>query len=360
MIWQREFPDVGTVVELGQGSLDNLCIEPDDILLLDAGIGKKNLEIVKAKFMNKKRIIPVKGGEGVKSLANYGKIAKQLVNIGASRNSALFCIGGGATLDLGGFLAGTYHRGMHLINIPTTLLGMVDSAHGGKNGLNLRGKNVLGSFYMPRAVSCDIRFLDSLSKQQWDNGLAEIVKTGFVCNPEILDMLKDWPESLERVILQCIDEKMKVVALDPRDMNGTRATLNFGHTLGHALEFETGLPHGSAVGMGQRFAVMLSLDQGLIPQEDAKKALSMLDKWCPEVKLTGSEPKDTKIKDVKPKNAKPKVANPNRLLALMKRDKKAKDGLRFILLSGIGEPAFAAVDEPSVEKVLNEFLVRYG
>ena len=355
MIWQREFPDIGTVVELGCGSLDNLCIEPDDILILDSGIGKKNLDIVKAKFPDKKRIISIKGGEGVKTLSNYAKIAQQLVTLGASRSSALFCIGGGATLDLGGFLAGTYHRGMHLVNVPTTLLGMVDSAHGGKNGLNLRGKNVLGSFYMPRAVSCDIRFLDSLSKQQLDNGLAEIVKTGFVCNPDILDMLEDWPESMERVILQCIDEKMKVVALDPRDLNGTRATLNFGHTLGHAIEFETGLPHGSAVGMGQRFAVMLSLEQGLIPQEDAKKALSILEKWCPEIKLT-----DLKPKDAKPKDAKPKGASSKHLLALMKRDKKAKDGLRFILLSGIGEPAFAAVGEASVQHVLDEFLARYG
>ncbi len=206
-------------------------------------------------------------GERAKSWPVVQRLARELLERGAHRGSPLLALGGGVVGDLTGFLASIFMRGLPFIQVPTTLLAMVDAAIGGKTAINLpEGKNLLGTFHQPRLVAIDPDFLQTLPRAELLNGLAEVVKAAFICDAGLLEslaagtnrLLKD-REELTEIIYRAAAIKAEVVAQDERE-GGLRRILNFGHTLGHGLEAASHfkLPHGRAVAWGMLAALSLS------------------------------------------------------------------------------------------------------
>ncbi len=218
-------------------------------------------------------------GEEHKRLASVEALAEQLAAAGADRDALLLAFGGGVLGDITGFLAAIYMRGIPYVQIPTTLLAQVDSSVGGKTGVNLAaGKNLLGSFHHPRAVFADLDLLSTLPERELRAGLQESVKAGIICDAELLSYMVEnqWllragdATSLLRVIADSIRIKADIVTQDEREA-GLRMKLNFGHTLGHAIEAATGykqLLHGEAVGWGSLAALHLGLARNSINQNE--------------------------------------------------------------------------------------------
>lgn len=192
-------------------------------------------------------------GEKSKSLNIVNQIYNILYQNNFIRTDYLIALGGGVIGDISGFVASTYMRGINLINIPTTLISQVDSSIGGKTGLNFKsGKNLIGTFYNPKLVICDINFLETLDKRQFSSGVAEIIKYSLIKDKSIKGLLNNINENLEVIILKCINIKKDIVLNDTYDQS-ERKILNFGHTIGHALEASenfTNLLHGEAIGLG--------------------------------------------------------------------------------------------------------------
>ena len=207
-------------------------------------------------------------GERSKKLSQLEKLASRLVKRGADRRSVILALGGGVVGDVGGFLASVFMRGVPVVQIPTTLLAQVDSAIGGKTGVNLAsGKNLIGTFHQPLAVLVDPDVLATLPEREYRSGLFEAMKYGVIRNPAIFELMESNREALlrrdgallEKLITECIRVKAEVVSADERE-SGERRILNFGHTIGHALEAETGyrkLLHGEAVGWGMIAAALI-------------------------------------------------------------------------------------------------------
>jgi 3-dehydroquinate synthase len=226
-------------------------------------------------FKNYKRLIEqsgnryfvIKSGENSKSIETYAKIIKNLKD-----DNRIISFGGGVVGDIAGFVASTYKRGVPLIQVPTTLLAMVDSSIGGKNGINLKKKkNYLGTIYQPKMVLIDPLFLETLPLNEFRNGIAEIIKYGMIFNKPLLKRIEKklnaTDEDLERIIACCCKIKAKVVELDEQD-KGYRHTLNFGHTIGHALELLHNLKHGQAISIGMIKEAELGKRLGLIKDEE--------------------------------------------------------------------------------------------
>jgi len=225
--------------------------------------------------------------EPAKRLATVEKIARALISLGADRDATLVAVGGGVVGDVAGFVAATYLRGVRLIHVPTTLVAQVDSAVGGKTGVNLpEGKNLIGAFYTPELVIADPDVLGTLPHRQYRAGLYEIIKYGVIADAALfrylerhmLALLRRDRAALEFVIPRCIGIKAKIVTKDERE-SGLRQILNFGHTLGHALEAATGYKkflHGEAVGHGMIFATLLALAIGTLDVKDAARIVSLI------------------------------------------------------------------------------------
>ncbi|SDS66024.1 3-dehydroquinate synthase [Microterricola viridarii] len=246
-----------------------------------------------------------------------------------TRSDAVIGFGGGAVTDVAGFVASTWLRGVTLVQVPTSVAGMVDAAIGGKNGINTNeGKNLVGTFYEPSAVFCDLDTLDTLPHNEVLAGFAEVVKAGFIYYPEILDIIEAdvarvtdvaTPE-FRRVLELSIDMKSRVVAEDLRE-NGLREILNYGHTLGHAIEHAERYQwrHGAAVAVGMVFAAELGRLTGALSDEIVDRHRSILS----SLSLPITYP----------------VGRWNTLLATMQRDKKARGAMmRFIVLDDLARP----------------------
>ncbi|WP_294178904.1 3-dehydroquinate synthase [uncultured Schumannella sp.] len=246
-----------------------------------------------------------------------------------TRSDVVIGLGGGATTDLAGFVAATWLRGVDVIQIPTTVLGMVDAAVGGKTGINTaEGKNLVGAFHAPRAVLCDLDLLDALPKNEILAGYAEVVKAGFIAEPEILDIVEadvdaatdpTTPE-FRRCIELAIGVKACVVGEDFTEQ-GLREILNYGHTLGHAIEHAERYQwrHGAAVAIGMMFAAELSRLTRSLSDDEVDRHRRILE----SLSLPTTYP----------------VGRWKTLYATMQRDKKARGSmLRFIVLDGIGRP----------------------
>jgi 3-dehydroquinate synthase len=270
--------------------------------------------------------IPV--GERAKTWAVVHRLAGELLARGAHRRSILLALGGGVVGDAAGFLASIFMRGIPFVQVPTTLLAMVDAAIGGKTAINLpQGKNLLGTFHQPRLVAIDPEFLETLPPAHRLNGLAEVIKAGFIRDRELLHKLetlggrlfKDRQE-LTEIIHRAAAIKVQVVAADERE-SGWRRILNFGHTLGHALEQASRylLPHGRAVAWGMAAALDLSVHLAGLPLEEAR--------WGGGL-LRGSGL-------LRPLPAMDSGA----VLAALALDKKRQEqGVAFVLISRLGEP----------------------
>ncbi len=262
-----------------------------------------------------------------------------LGRIGLDRRGLVVALGGGAVTDLAGFVAGTWMRGVRLVNVPTTLLGMVDAAVGGKTGINTEaGKNLVGVFHEPSAVLVDLATLESLPRNELVAGMAEIVKTGFIADPRILELIEADPEQaldpagdvLAELVRRSIQVKADVVAADLRESD-LREILNYGHTLGHAIERRERYRwrHGAAVSVGLVFAAELARLAGRLDDATADRHASVL-------KLIGL----------------PTAYDPDalsQLLETMKGDKKTRSGvLRFVVLDGLAKPGRLEGPDPSL------------
>ncbi|MCU1526795.1 MAG: 3-dehydroquinate synthase, partial [Frondihabitans sp.] len=256
-----------------------------------------------------------------------------------TRTDAIVGLGGGATTDLAGFVAATWLRGVQLVQLPTTVLGMVDASVGGKTGINTNeGKNLVGSFYAPVAVLADLDLLDGLSRNEIVAGFAEVVKAGFIAEPEILDVIeRDVDRAIDpttpefrRVVELSIALKARVVGEDFKE-SGLREILNYGHTLGHAIEHAERYQwrHGAAVSVGMVFAAELSRLAGRLSDEVVDRHRSILT----SLGLPISYP----------------VGRWQTLLATMQRDKKARAGmLRFIVLDDVAKPTVLQAPEDAL------------
>ena len=248
-----------------------------NFLLVDENVEKYHSDIIERAFEatgKKFYLMTVPEGESSKSISFWNSCVEFLLENGVRRNSPVFVMGGGVTGDVGGFAAASVLRGVPLIHIPTTVLSMVDSSIGGKTGVNhSTGKNLIGSFYQPLKVVADIAFLNSLPRNEWTNGLSEILKYGAIEQADILDraelFLEDdlskisKPELID-LIADCIQIKADIVEKDEFEGN-IRAYLNFGHTFAHALEKACGyqlISHGEAVYIGMLAAIDLSNQLG--------------------------------------------------------------------------------------------------
>jgi len=221
----------------------------------------------------------VPDNEKAKSQRELFRMYNTLLKHGFDRHSAIVALGGGVVGDVSGFCASTYMRGIDFINIPTTLLAQVDSAIGGKTGINLeKGKNLVGSFYQPRCVICDVALLASLSKKQRADSLAEVIKYGIIWDKKFFASLETSLEKaltgnktvLERIVSTSVAIKAKVVERDERETTGLRAILNFGHTFGHGIEAATqysSISHGVAVAYGMLAAARLAVNLNTISQQ---------------------------------------------------------------------------------------------
>ncbi len=256
-----------------------------------------------------------------------------------TRTDAVVGFGGGAVTDLAGFVAATWLRGVDVVQVPTTVLGMVDAAVGGKTGINTaEGKNLVGAFWAPRAVLCDLDLLDTLSRNERVAGYAEVVKAGFIAEPEILDLVEADPDTatdprsdaFRRTIELAIGMKARVVGQDLREA-GLREILNYGHTLGHAIEHAERYRwrHGAAISVGMVFAAELSRLAGRLTDDAAGRHRDILGRLgLPTTYRAGAW---------------------QQLLATMQRDKKSRGGmLRFIVLDDIARPTVLQAPDESL------------
>lgn len=270
-------------------------------------------------------------GESRKNLNTIARLYGDLYNLpGIDRKTLLVALGGGVVGDMVGYVAATYLRGMDFVQVPTTLLAMVDSSVGGKTGVDFReGKNLIGAFHQPRHVVIDPDILATLPRRECRSGMAEVVKYGVIRDPSILETIVEMGEGLFRdrdalldLIVRSCQIKADVVLGDEREETGLRAILNFGHTIGHALEGATGYrryKHGEAVAIGMVAAAHIGEAAGVSPQEVRSSLIAALERLALPTQLPTDIDDDT-------------------LLTLTGRDKKAEAGeARFVLARALGD-----------------------
>ena len=209
-------------------------------------------------------------GEHSKSFTKVESLCESLANHGVDRYSFVVALGGGVIGDLAGFVASIYYRGIPVIQVPTTVMAQVDSSIGGKTGINLHaGKNLVGAFHQPVAVVADISTLKTLGRREWNEGFAEVIKYGIIYQANLLAQLRSGIASLPDLVRRCIEIKASFVSADERETAGLRALLNFGHTLGHAIETVAGygtLLHGETVALGMLSAAQISHSRVGLPK----------------------------------------------------------------------------------------------
>jgi shikimate kinase / 3-dehydroquinate synthase len=266
--------------------------------------------------------IEIEGSEGSKTLAEAERVLGELARAGARRDDCLLALGGGVVGDLAGFCAATYQRGVPLVQVPTTLVAQVDSAYGGKTGVDLpEAKNYIGAYHQPLAVLTDPRTLSTLPREELAAGWTEVLKTGLIAGGPLWERVREIreldPGDLDEVIFECARTKIRIVAEDERDA-GRRAVLNLGHTVGHAIEAETGYRryrHGEAVGLGLLAALRLS---------DAEALRAEVADLLAEHRLPTLLDSAVSVDGV--------------LQAIGRDKKRTSEGLGFVLLQQPGEP----------------------
>jgi 3-dehydroquinate synthase len=299
-------------------------------LLTDSNVGPQHAEAVQNAVVAN-HVLTVPAGENSKSLAQLSALYDQVfATKHLDRHSLLIALGGGVVGDLCGFLAATLLRGLHYVQVPTSLLAMVDSSVGGKTAINHgSGKNLIGAFHQPAAVYCDLHFLRTLPEREYVSALAEVVKTAVLSGDELLAMLEEGVdallgrelETLHRVVEACIRFKAEVVMEDERETSGQRATLNMGHTLAHVLEtmYPQRYLHGEAVTIGLHAALRLSVERAKLKPMVAERVAKLLNRFG----LPGQAPPEL---------------TPDAMLEVMQGDKKREGhAVHLVVISEIGE-----------------------
>jgi shikimate kinase/3-dehydroquinate synthase len=328
MLWASsasgEYP-----VFVGPGLLDADCwpMTRRRFCVTDAAVGP--LYAARAEPLEAR--VEVEPGESAKSMAEAERVLRELANAGMTREDLLIALGGGVVGDLAGFCAHTYQRGVPIVQVPTSLVAQVDSAYGGKTGVDLpEGKNYVGAYHLPEAVIADTSTLVSLPREELVAGFVEVVKTGLLAGGDLWEQVRSIesldPSHLDEIVFACAGYKCEVVAADERD-TGLRAALNLGHTVGHAIEAASGYKryrHGEAVGLGLLSALRLSEAPDLHDEVEA-----ILSRHGLPVVLASEVDVDE-------------------VLSALQRDKKrTAEGVGFVLLSEPGEPRVGQILDPA-------------
>lgn len=269
-------------------------------------------------------LIAIAPGEGSKSLFRAGALCEQLGAAGLDRSSFLVALGGGMIGDLAGFVASIYLRGIPYVSIPTTLLAQVDSCIGGKTGVNSSaGKNLIGTFFHPALVVADLETLQTLPERIWNEGFAEVIKHGVIHDAELFAMAAQpvAPTDLAALVERNLTLKAAIVAADEREQTGVRALLNFGHTIGHAIEHAAGpgqMLHGEALSLGLIAAASISVRRANCSLGDARRIRAALAAHHLPTALPPNFPRE-------------------KIFAALARDKKFENGqIRFVVVHEIG------------------------
>ena len=330
---------IGT--DLGEELVDLLC-DRHRVAVVHQPALAHTAEAIRSRLADKgvdAHRIEIPDAEAGKDLPVVGFLWEVLGRIGIDRKDAVVSLGGGAATDVAGFAAATWLRGVDIVHVPTTLLGMVDAAVGGKTGINTdAGKNLVGAFHQPLAVFVDLATLETLPHNELVAGMAEVVKAGFIADPVILDLIEADPgaavdptgEVLPELIRRSIAVKARVVAADEKESE-LREILNYGHTLAHAIERRERYEwrHGAAVSVGLVFAAELARLAGRLDDATAQRHRTVLSALGLPV---GYDP------DALPQ-----------LLEYMAQDKKSRAGvLRFVVLDGLAKPGRLAGPDPSL------------
>lgn len=346
-------------IYVGEGLLEkayellNLDKYSSVIVLADGNLGDNLIDRLRKpleKTASKIKLIKVPPGEENKTLETVGSIAEQMRDFGADRKSYVINFGGGVIGDMGGFVAGIYMRGIDFAQIPTTLLAQVDSSIGGKTAVDLeKYKNILGLVIQPKAVIIDVDILETLPDVQFRSGMAEIIKHGLILDKEFFEKvtakdLKHYSkEELIDILAKSCEIKSSIITEDPME-KGLRKILNFGHTIGHAVEtlsFKTDKPlfHGEAVSIGMVAEAVISREMGLLSNEEFRQIEQVLKKSGLPISYSG--------------------LNKDEIRKVMQSDKKTEGGkLNFSLLKGIGKCIYN--QQPSEEIVTAgiEYVIR--
>jgi 3-dehydroquinate synthase len=271
-------------------------------------------------------VITIPAGEKSKTLKKAGALCEQMIAAGLDRRSFVIGLGGGVVGDISGFVAAIYHRGIPHVQVPTTLLAMVDSSIGGKTAVNTPdGKNLIGAVHQPSLVIDDVDVLKTLPRREFNQGFAEIIKHAIIVDAKMFKLLQSWKENdplaLQQLVLRNVKIKSKIVAKDERDLTGERALLNFGHTVGHAIEragdYRKFL-HGEALSLGIVAACAISLKRAGLPPGQRDAVIDLLQRFDLPTCLPKNFPR-------------------NKIVSAVKFDKKFQSGkIRFVVTPKIG------------------------
>ena len=339
----------GLLARLG-GECARLKLGSRCAIITDTNVGKRFARAAFNSLANAgffPSLIVVPAGETAKSLKTVQTGYDLLAVHRLERKSFIVALGGGVVGDLAGFVAATYLRGIEFVQVPTTLLAQVDSSVGGKVGVNLKaGKNLVGAFYQPRLVLCDLDTLDTLPEREFCAGLGEVIKYGIIFDAKLFArlerdlprLLRREPEALAAVVARCCEIKAEVVGQDETE-GGLRAILNFGHTIGHAIENISGYGkylHGEAIAIGQVAAAKLSARQLGFPAGDVERVGNLFQRAGLPVTIRLN------------------AARRKRLLAAMKLDKKVSGGeVKFVLAKKMGRVVWGQrVTEALIRQVI--------
>lgn len=271
------------------------------------------------------RVFEIAPGEQAKTLSTIGELCSQFAQWGMTRRDVVIGVGGGVVTDVAGFTAASYHRGVRVLHVATTLLAQIDAAIGGKTGVNLpEGKNLVGAFWQPHGVICDTATLSTLPPREYSSGLGEMAKYHFLGGDDMAGA------SMPHRVARCVEIKAEVVAADERE-GGRRAILNYGHTLAHALEIAGSfdLRHGEAVAIGIDYAAQLARVLGRIDDDRVREHHAVLSDYDLPHSLPAGSDRD-------------------QLISLMGRDKKALDGITFVLDGPDGVESVVGVDSDAL------------
>jgi 3-dehydroquinate synthase len=341
-------------VVIGEGALGKLPsvlrnVSPSKVVIVSSPRVRKHWGTELERVLRATRMpsywIEVPDGEQHKTLRTVEAITRSMARAGADRRSVVIAFGGGVVGDMAGFAAATFMRGISLIQLPTTLLGQVDASVGGKTGVDLpEGKNLLGAFHQPKAVIVDLRFLSTLPSRQFRAGLFEVLKCGFIADRSLLgycerhreEILRCEPDALLSIVSSALQVKAKIVAADERE-SGQRRILNFGHTIGHAIEAATryrSLLHGEAVAWGIIAAAEIGANVGVTRPDHAERIVEAVMAFGPLPPVT---------------------AKPREVLSRMKADKKNVYGIpHFVLVPEVGSAKVVKGVDPRIVRAAVE------
>ena len=319
--------------------IGNTCavITDSNVAPLYAGTVEQSLK----KEGIKSELISVPAGESSKSLSNVENICRKMINAGHDRHVFVIALGGGVIGDLAGLVASIFYRGVPLVQIPTTVVSQVDSSVGGKTGVNTpEGKNLIGSFYHPKLVISDTLTLKSLPQREFNEGFAEVIKHAAIRDESMFQSIMnvDGPENLEDLIIKNVEIKRSIVEADEKELSGLRAHLNYGHTIGHAIEAAGSyghLLHGEAISLGIIAANKISSNVFNFPDKQENQIMDALRKFDLPTVLAPSISTDD-------------------ILSIMKTDKKFKNGkIRFVVLHKLGQAELIeSITEDDIKKAL--------